>query len=422
MDPDVQKLIICIILILLSAFFSSAETALVSVNQLKLRTLSEAGNRRARLVLKLTSDKSKLLSTILIGNNVVNLGASALATIIIQNKFHNLPVSVGTGILTFIVIIFGEIIPKTAAALYADTISLIYAPVIYVLSIILTPVIWLINKIARFFMIILHINPDKKAEPLTEEEFLTVVDVSHEDGVIESKEKDMIENVVDFGDSVAKDIMIPRIDIQFIEDTADYDEIMKIFHESNFSRLPVFHETTDNVIGVLFLKDFFAFSDKRESFRLDKAMRKPYFTFEYKKTAELLSELRQAKLSIAIVLDEYGVTAGLITTEDLIEEIVGEIRDEYDIDEEDMIKKISDRVFLADGAARLEDINEATGLELDADDIDSIAGYIIHLFERIPHTMESITDANATYTVVKKDRNRIDRVKLILNEKNEEDG
>lgn len=422
MDPDVQKLIICIILILLSAFFSSAETALVSVNQLKLRTLSEAGNRRARLVLKLTSDKSKLLSTILIGNNVVNLGASALATIIIQNKFHNLPVSVGTGILTFIVIIFGEIIPKTVAALYADTISLIYAPVIYVLSIILTPVIWLINKIARFFMIILHINPDKKAEPLTEEEFLTVVDVSHEDGVIESKEKDMIENVVDFGDSVAKDIMIPRIDIQFIEDTADYDEIMKIFHESNFSRLPVFHETTDNVIGVLFLKDFFAFSDKRESFRLDKAMRKPYFTFEYKKTAELLSELRQAKLSIAIVLDEYGVTAGLITTEDLIEEIVGEIRDEYDIDEEDMIKKLSDRVFLADGAARLEDINEATGLELDADDIDSIAGYIIHLFERIPHTMESITDANATYTVVKKDRNRIDRVKLILNEKNEEDG
>lgn len=422
MDPDVQKLIICIILILLSAFFSSAETALVSVNQLKLRTLSEAGNRRAKLVLKLTSDKSKLLSTILIGNNVVNLGASALATIIIQNKFHNLPVSVGTGILTFIVIIFGEIIPKTAAALYADTISLIYAPVIYVLSIILTPVIWLINKIARFFMLILHINPDKKAEPLTEEEFLTVVDVSHEDGVIESKEKDMIENVVDFGDSVAKDIMIPRIDIQFIEDTADYDEIMKIFHESNFSRLPVFHETTDNVIGVLFLKDFFAFSDKRESFRLDKAMRKPYFTFEYKKTAELLSELRQAKLSIAIVLDEYGVTAGLITTEDLIEEIVGEIRDEYDIDEEDMIKKLSDRVFLADGAARLEDINEATGLELDADDIDSIAGYIIHLFERIPHTMESITDANATYTVVKKDRNRIDRVKLILNEKNEEDG
>ncbi len=422
MDPDVQKLIICIILILLSAFFSSAETALVSVNQLKLRTLSEAGNRRAKLVLKLTSDKSKLLSTILIGNNVVNLGASALATIIIQNKFHNLPVSVGTGILTFIVIIFGEIIPKTAAALYADTLSLFYAPVIYVLSIILTPVIWLINKIARFFMIILHINPDKKAEPLTEEEFLTVVDVSHEDGVIESKEKDMIENVVDFGDSVAKDIMIPRIDIQFIEDTADYDEIMKIFHESNFSRLPVFHETTDNVIGVLFLKDFFAFSDKRESFRLDKAMRKPYFTFEYKKTAELLSELRQAKLSIAIVLDEYGVTAGLITTEDLIEEIVGEIRDEYDIDEEDMIKKLSDRVFLADGAARLEDINEATGLELDADDIDSIAGYIIHLFERIPHTMESITDANATYTVVKKNRNRIDRVKLILNEKNEEDG
>ena len=422
MDPDVQKMIICIILIILSAFFSSAETALVSVNQLKLRTLAEAGNKRAKLCIMLTAEKSRLLSTILIGNNIVNLGASSLATIIMQNKFHNIPLSVGTGILTILVIIFGEIIPKTAASLYSDTLALIYAPVIYILMIVMTPVIFLTNKIARGIMYITHIDPDKKADPITEEEFLTVIDVSHEDGVIESKEKDMIENVVDFGDSVAKDIMIPRIDIEFIEDTAGYDEIMEIFLESNFSRLPVFHETTDNVVGVLFLKDFFAFSAKKDSFKLTKAMRKPYFTFEYKRTAELLSELRQAKLSIAIVLDEYGVTAGLITTEDLIEEIIGEIRDEYDIDEEDMIKKLSDRIFVADGAARLEDINEATGLSLEADDIDSIAGYIIHLFERIPHTLESISDDYASYTVVKTDKNRIDRVKIILNEKNEEDG
>lgn len=412
MDPDVQKFIILIILILLSAFFSSAETALVSVNMIKMRTLAEGGKGSAALVIKLTDNKSKLLSTILIGNNIVNLGASALAAIFVQSKFNNVPISVGTGILTLIIIIFGEIIPKTAASLYADKVAMLYAPVIYVFSIILTPVIFLINIIARAIMFVLRIDPDKKADPLTEEEFLTVVDVSHEDGVIESKEKDMIENVVDFGDSVAKDIMVPRIDIEFIEDTDDYDSIMNIFRESNFSRLPVFHETTDNVIGVLFLKDFFAYAGEKENFKASEHVRKPYFTFEHKKTAELLTELRQEKLSIAIVLDEYGATAGLITVEDLLEEIVGELRDEYDIDEEDLIKKISDTDFIADGSARLDEINEATGLSLEADDIDSIAGYIIRLFERIPKVHETISDENASYTVLRADQTRIDRVKI----------
>ena len=412
MDPDVQKLIIIFVLLILSAFFSSAETALLSVNTIKMRTMSEAGHKSAALVLKLNENKSKLLSTILIGNNIVNLGASALATIFIQNKFHNLPVSVGTGILTFAVIIFGEIIPKTAASLYADKVALLYAPVIYILMVIMTPFIFVINAIARFFMFILRLDPDKKADPLTEEEFLTVVDVSHEDGVIEQKEKDMIENVVDFGDSLAKDIMVPRIDVQFAEDTDSYETIRDIFKESNFSRLPIYHETTDNVVGVLFLKDFFAYSGEPEDFKPAALSRKPYFTFEHKKTSELLSELRQAKLSIAIVLDEYGATAGVLTVEDLLEEIVGELRDEYDLDEEDMIKKLNNTDFIADGSARLDEVNEFTGLKLCGDDIDSIAGYIISLFEKIPNVHESISDDQAVYTVLSTDKNRIEKVKI----------
>ncbi|MBR0132512.1 MAG: HlyC/CorC family transporter [Lachnospiraceae bacterium] len=412
MDPDVQKLILIIILILLSSFFSSAETALISVNMIKMRTMAEAGHKSAALVLKLNENKSKLLSTILIGNNIVNLGASALATIFMQNKFHSIPISVGTGILTFIVIIFGEIIPKTAASLYADKVAPLYAPVIYVLMMILTPVIFVINAIARFFMFILRIDPDKKADPLTEEEFLTVVDVSHEDGVIESKEKDMIENVVDFGDSLAKDIMVPRIDVQFAEDTESYEDIYNIFKESNFSRLPIYHESTDNVIGILFLKDFFAYSGEPADFKAADLVRKPYFTFEHKKTSELLSELRQAKLSIAIVLDEYGATAGLITIEDLLEEIVGELRDEYDFDEEDLIKKLNDNDYITDGSARLDEVNEFTGLNLTGEDIDSIAGYIISLFEKIPGVHESISDDQAVYTVLRTDKNRIEKVKI----------
>ncbi|MBP3237530.1 MAG: HlyC/CorC family transporter [Lachnospiraceae bacterium] len=412
MDPDVQKLILIIILILLSSFFSSAETALISVNMIKMRTMAEAGHKSAGLVLKLNENKSKLLSTILIGNNIVNLGASALATIFIQNKLHNIPISIGTGILTFIIIIFGEIIPKTVASLYADKIAPMYAPVIYLLSAVLTPFIIVINSIARFFMFLLHINPDKKADPLTEEEFLTVVDVSHEDGVIESKEKDMIENVVDFGDSLAKDVMVPRIDVQFAEDTDSYETIRDIFKQSKFSRLPIYHETTDNVVGVLFLKDFFAYSGEPGDFDPAALCHKPYFTFEHKKTSELLSELRQAKLSIAIVLDEYGATAGVITIEDLLEEIVGELRDEYDLDEEDLIKKLSNTDFIADGSARLDEVNEFTGLSLSGDDIDSIAGYIISLFEKIPDVHESISDEQAVYTVLRTDKNRIEKVKI----------
>ena len=415
MDPDVLRLIVLFMLIVLSAFFSSAETALTSASNIKIRTLSDNGNRRAALVLKLTENPSKLLSTILIGNNIVNLGAAALTTVIFQEMFDNIPLSIGTGILTFIIIIFGEIVPKTAAALNPEKIALLYAPLIYALSAVMTPVIFVINKFSNLILFILRIDPDKKGAQITEDEFLTVVDVSHEEGVIEDKEKDMIENVVDFGDSMARDIMVPRIDVLFVSTKDTYQEISKSFMESNFSRLPVYEDTTDNVIGVLFLKDFFAYTGDEDKFDVKRLIRQPYYTFEQKHTSELLSELRQKKISIAIVLDEYGVTAGIITIEDLLEEIVGELRDEYDFDEEDMIKKISNKIFVADGAAKIDDINEVTELDLDSEEYDSIAGYIIHLFERIPEKMECVNDDKAKYLILKADKTRIDKVKIIKN-------
>lgn len=415
MDPAVLKLIVLFILIILSAFFSSAETSLMSVNKIKLRSLSENGNKSAQIVLKLLNNSGKMLSTILIGNNIVNLSASSLATILVQQELQSIPVSIATGILTLVVLIFGEIVPKTVATLYSDKLALLYAPLIYGLCCILTPVIFIIDKFSRAIMFVMRIDPNKKAAAITEDEFLTVVDVTHEEGVIETKERDMIENVVDFGDSLAKDIMVPRIDVEFVEDTESYEEIVRKFRESNFSRLPVYHETNDNVIGVLFLKDLFSFGEQEGNFDITKVMRKPFFTFEFKRTADLLSELRQHKLSIAVVLDEYGATAGIITIEDLLEEIVGELRDEYDSDEEDLIKKISDTEYIVDGSTKLDDINEVLNLSIESDDYDSIAGHIIHLLEHIPEANEEVSDDSARYIVESVDKNRIDKVHICIN-------
>ena len=354
-----------------------------------------------------------MLSAILIGNNIVNLSASALSAKFVNIQFGNSYLTAATGILTFLVIIFGEIVPKTAASIHADGLSMFYAPVIYGFMTVMTPVIWLVNGIARFFLFVFRIDT-KKAEVITENELLTYVDVSHEEGVIESEEREMIANVVDFGDSLAKDVMVPRIDVDFVNVQAGYDEVAEAFRANNYSRLPVYRGSRDNVVGILFLKDFFRYQGDQKAFTVASAMRKPFFTFEFKKTSDLLAELRKESVTIAVVLDEYGATAGIITLEDLLEEIVGEIRDEYDADEEDEIRKISDTEYVVHGNARLEDINETLGLQLESDDYDSIAGHLIHLLEHLPSTGERITEDNVTYIAETVAKNRVVRVRILL--------
>lgn len=432
MDPsDVPQLIVVLSLLLVSAFFSSAETALTTVNKMKIRTLAEEGNRKAKTVERLIEDPSKLLSAILIGNNVVNLTASSLTTTLMTNicihagmeSQTSLIIGVGTGILTILVLIFGEITPKTLATLYSTNISLAYGGIIYFLTQLLTPVIVIVNKLARGFMRLLRINPDAKPEVITESELLTIVDASHEEGVIESEERKMITNVVDFGDSVAKDVMIPRIDMTFAKVDYTYDELVQTFDVDKFSRLPVYNEAKDDIIGIVNLKDVFFYQGSKEDFQISKIMRKPYFTYEFKKTSELLIEMRKESIALAIVLDEYGATAGLITLEDLLEEIVGEIRDEYDENEEDVIQKISDTEFMANGTAKLDEINEMIGLDLESDDYDSIAGHIINLLEHLPEEGESVVHDSVEYTVAAVEKNRIEKVHILLLPKDEtEDG
>ena len=355
---ETGQLITVIILLCLSAFFSSSETALTTVNQIRMRTLADNGDKRAARVLRVTGNPGKMLSAILIGNNIVNLSASSISTSLAIHLFGNTGAGIATGILTFLILIFGEVTPKTMATIKADSMSLTAAAPIGFLMKILTPVIFIINKLSLGLMFLLHVNIKDAQKKMTEEELRTIVDVSQENGVIEHEERDMIHNLFDFGDAEAKEIMVPRIDMTFVQADATYQEVLDIFRQDMFTRLPVYEDSTDNVIGIINMKDFLLQNDTPE-FSVRNLLREPYFTYEHKNTADLFLEMRKSSISLAIVLDEYGVTAGLITLEDLLEEIVGEIRDEYDADEEDDITRISDREFYVLGSANLNDVSEA---------------------------------------------------------------
>lgn len=425
MDPsDVMQLLTIFILLGLSAFFSSAETALTMANTLRITTLAEEGNKKAKTVLKVTDDSGKMLSAILIGNNLVNIFASSLTTTLTISLGGNAYIGAATGALTLLVLIFGEITPKTAATVNAEKIALNYAGIIYFLMKLLTPLIFLVNKLARGLMWLLRIDPDAKTSALTEQELRTMVNVSHEDGVIEKEEREMICNVFDFGEAQAKDIMVPRIDMIFVSVDATYEELMQIFKEEGYTRLPVYETSTDTIIGILNMKDLLLY-DRSNGFSLRDLLRKPYFTYEHKRVSSLLLEMKKQSNNFAIVLDEYGATSGLITMEDLVEEIVGEIRDEYDEGEEEILTTlVPGREYIALGSAKLDDLNDLLAEELehklDSEDYDSIGGYVIEQLDHLPELKESVTTPDGLTLVVDElDKNRIGRVHIYLPEKKE---
>lgn len=417
--PGVIQGFILVILILCSAFFSSAETSLTTVNKVRIRSLIEEGNKRAAVVDKILSNYSKMLSTILIGNNIVNISASSLATSMTIDLWGNAYVGITTGVMTLAVLMFGEIFPKTWAMYNAEKISLTYSRVIYTLMLILTPVIFLVDKITGFFMLVLHVDKNKRST-MTENELKTYVDVSHEDGVIESEEREMIYNVFDFSDSLAKDIMIPRINMVTASIEDSYQDLLEIFSASMYTRIPVYEDDKDNIIGLVNVKDFILVTD-HDAFKIADIMRDAYYTYEYKKTADLLMEMRDTTNNVAFVLNEYGATVGMITLEDLLEEIVGEIRDEYDEDEKELLQQLDDRHYLVEGSMKLDDINDALGTQLKSEDYDSIGGIIIEYLDRLPEDGEEVTLQDGTALKVQGiDQNRIVKVLMTLPEKSAE--
>lgn len=425
MDPtSIQQVIILIILLALSAFFSSAETALTTVNIHKIRSLSDEGNPRAKRVLRLRENTGKMLSAILIGNNIVNLTASSLTTTLAIRLAHTMGagstastfIGIATGVLTLVILIFGEITPKTVATVQNEKMALVYSGPVYVLTSILTPVIFLVNSISSGLCKLLGINMNA-ASSITEQEFRTILNVSQEDGVLEEEEKDMINNVVDFGDSVAKDIMLPRIDIVFANVDMSLKEINEIFLNYQYSRLPVYEESKDKVIGILNMKDLYFYQERHqgEPFDCKKILREPYFTYEFQKTSVLMEEMRKNRISFAIVLDEYGSTAGLITLEDLIEEIIGDIQDEFD-DEEQPIRCVGPNEYEIDGATRLDDINDYLGTDIVSEHYESIGGHMIGLLDHLPTEGETVREGDYLYSVKKMDANRIELIYLKIDD------
>ena len=415
---DAMQLVIIVLLLALSAFFSSAETAYTTVNCIRIRTLSEEGNTAARRVERIINDSGKMLSAILIGNNIVNLSASSLTTVLATNVFGSGAVGAATGVLTLLVLLFGEISPKTMASVHAEKIALSYSFPIACLMWLLTPVIYIVNTLSRGFMLLFGIDPNRKNGNFTTNELKTIMEVSHEEGVLENEEKDIINNVFDFGDTQAKDIMVPRIDMVFVNINDTYDDLLKIYKEEMFTRLPVYEDTTDNVIGIVNMKDLILYEGKPEDFRIRDILREAHFTYEYKKISELMLEMKDYSVNFTIVLDEYGTTAGLITLEDLLEEIVGEIRDEYDSEEEELIQQVGDGEYVIEGSMKLDDINDALDLCLTSEDYDSIGGIIIGLLDHLPAVGESVTTPEGILLRVDSlDKNRIEKVHMYLNHK-----
>lgn len=413
---DAIQLVVLIILLALSAFFSSAETALTTVNRLRVRALVDDGDARAIILSKVIDDPGKLLSAILIGNNIVNISASSIATLLATEFFGSAGAGIATGVMTFLVLIFGEVTPKTMASLKAESIALKYAKIIYAIMIVFTPLIFILDLLSGGILRLFGVDPDKRDDSVTEEDLRTIVEAGHEDGVLESEEHKMINNVFDFGDHLAKEIMVPRVDMCFLKADATYEDFMKLYKEEKFTRIPVYEETRDNVIGILNVKDIILY-DKEQEFHVRDFLREAYYTYEFKNTSELMVEMRKNSISIAIVLDEYGITAGLITLEDLLEEIVGDIRDEFDEAEAEEVQQLGEREYLVEGSSKLEDLNDMIGLGIESEDYDSIGGIVIDALQHLPVEGEEVTIENGTRLVVEQiDKNRIEKVHIYLPE------
>ena len=416
MDPaQLVQIFILVILLVGSGFFSASETALMAISKIDARQMVEKNMKGAKTVSKLIEDPNKLLGSILVGNNIVNIGASSLATVLATDLFGSSGAGIATGVMTFLVLIFGEITPKSLSAQNSQKIACLVSRPIAIIVSVLSPIVTVLMMITNLLIRLFGGKIDTRKPFITEDELRTIVTVSHEEGVLEATEKEMIYNVFSFGDSYTKDVMIPRTDMIAIDIHATYEEILTLYKEEQFSRMPVFEETYDNIVGVIYIKDLMLKQFDPKSFKVADILRDVYFVHEFKRIDELFKELRSKKIGMAIVVDEYGGTSGLVTMEDLIEEIVGDIDDEYDIKENDFII-VSDNEYLIDGSFRISDFNEKLNLNISSNEFDSIGGFIIGILDRFPDEGEVITFENITFTVHDTFNNRINKLHVVLSD------
>lgn len=388
-----------------------SETALTSLSKIRIRHMVEEKVKGAKLVEKLTEDPNKLLGAILIGNNIVNIAASALATTIFVDIFGAGGVGIATAVMTVLVLIFGEITPKSIAKQKSEKVSLKVSKPISIIVKVFKPFIGIFTFISSLFIRLLGGNP-KATEPfITEEELRTMVGVSEEEGVLEDVEKEMIFNVFDFADAQVKDVMVQRVDIIAVDIDASYEDVLETIKTEQFSRIPVYNQTIDDIVGVLNVKDLIIAGQNKEGFNVSDYMREPHYTFEFKKIKELFSEMKKSRNHMSVVLDEYGGTVGIVTIEDLIEEVFGDIEDEYD-DYNEEIKVIKEDEYIVDGSARLDDISDLIGVNMESEEFDSVGGLIIGELGRIPDNKEEVNLNNIRFVVEEIDKNRIRKVRI----------
>lgn len=408
---------ILVVLVFISGFFSASETALTSISRLRVRHLKEEGVKGAAVLEKLIDEPKKLLSTILVGNNVVNIAATSISTSLLMGIFGSQGIAWATLMMTVIVLVFGEVTPKTIASNNKEMVSLGVAKILRALTIALTPVVFVMNIITTGILRLLHIDDNDPKSLITEEDLKIMVNVGHEEGVLEQEERKIINNVFEFGDMRADDAMIQRMDMITVNLDASYEEVLEIFKEDKMSRLPVYKENVDDIVGILNVKDIIFLTDEEEeNFKVENYMREAFFTYEFKKIAQLLEEMKLEKTQIAIVLDEYGGTSGLLTVEDIVEVLVGDIEDEYDETNEEIVK-IKEGEYIIDGSTKLTDVNELLEDKLESDDFDSIGGYILGYLDRLPEEGEVIElNDSITVTVLKLEKNRIEAIKMEIRE------
>ena len=411
---NILQIGLLVVLLLGSGFFSASETSLMSLSKIRIRYMEDEGVKGAKLVGSLIEKSSDLLSSILVGNNIVNIAATSVSTSLFINIFGDGGVAIATAVMTVLVLVFGEITPKTIAANSPEKVAVVVSKPISIIMKITKPIVWVFNLLTGIIFKIMGIENDGVKPFITEEELKAMVNVSHEEGVLEIEEREIINNVFQFGDMQAKEAMIQRLDMVAVNIEDSYDEIIELFKSEKLSRLPVYQESIDDIVGILNIKDIIFLSDEEiKNFNIKNYVREAFFTYEFKKITQLLEEMKKEKSQMAIVVDEYGGTAGLLTIEDLVEVIVGDIDDEYDEEEEEIVK-VSDNEYLVEGSTKISDVNEQIGINFESDEFDSIGGFIIGYLKRIPEENELIEVGNVKFSVESIDKNRINKIRIFV--------
>ena len=411
---NILQIGLLVVLLLGSGFFSASETSLMSLSKIRIRYMEDEGVKGAKLVGSLIEKSSDLLSSILVGNNIVNIAATSVSTSLFISIFGDGGVAIATAVMTVLVLVFGEITPKTIAANSPEKVAVVVSKPISIIMKITKPIVWIFNLLTGIIFKIMGIDNDGVKPFITEEELKAMVNVSHEEGVLEMEEREIINNVFQFGDMQAKEAMIQRLDMVAIDIEDSYDEIIELFKSEKLSRLPVYQESIDDIVGILNIKDIIFLSDEEiENFDIKDYVREAFFTYEFKKITQLLEEMKKEKTQMAIVVDEYGGTAGLLTIEDLVEVIVGDIDDEYDEEEEEIVK-INDNEYLVEGSTKISDVNEQLGINLESEEFDSKGGFIIGYLKRIPEENEIIEVEDVKFKVESIDKNRINKIRIFV--------